>query len=294
MTPLERRYRRLMWAYPRAYRSAHGEELLDVLLAHTDPLRSRPPLKEAAGLLVNGVRERVWQATAAPIWTDGLHLGVTVLCAANLAASLPYVTSIPVWCALSALGLIFVLMGRVRLALPLVLLAGIKSWAIGVGVVFVDATPLPVEPAFLMRDPLYANSGPIGAAAGPLLACAGLAILATRGERLRRRSLWWLVTVPLLAAADPASMTLDDPAPVVLTRIATEIVALAGAAWAGRLTGDQRWALAAALHLVAVSAAVGEHLIDQSRQNLAYWGLLAFLTLVAVVVPRGSRTRAFD
>ncbi|MFD1940489.1 hypothetical protein ACFSKW_54440 [Nonomuraea mangrovi] len=294
MTPLERRYRRLMWAYPRAYRSAHGDELLDVLLGHTDPKRSRPPLKEAAGLLVNGLRERVWQATTAPMWADGLHLGVTALCAAHLSGWLPYATSIPVWCALSTLGLILTIMGRFRLALPLVLLTGIKSWTLGTGVVFVDATLLPIEPAFLMHDALYGNSGPIGAAAWSLPACAGLAILAVRGERPRRRSLWWPAVVPLLAVADPAWMALDDPSPLVLVRVVAEAATLAGAVWAGRMTGDRRWALAAALYLVAGSTAFGEHLVDQSRQNLAYWGLLAFLTLVAAVAPRGSRTRAFD
>ncbi|MEU7895702.1 hypothetical protein AB0B45_22960 [Nonomuraea sp. NPDC049152] len=294
MTPLERRYRRLMRAYPRAYRSAHGEELLDVLLAHTDALRSRPPLKEVAGLLLNGVRERAWQATTTPMWADALHLGVTALCATNLAAALPYAASIPAWCALSALALILVILGRVRLALPLALTAGIKAWAIGTGVIFADATLLPVEPAFLTHHALYALSGPIGATAGPLLACAGLTILALRAERPRRRSLWWMAAVPLLAAADPAWMALDDPTPVVLLRITTEAAALTCAVWAGRLTGDQRWALAAALYLVATSAAVGEHLNVQPRQNLAYWGLLAFLTLVAALVPHGSRTRAFD
>ncbi|MGW5681075.1 hypothetical protein [Nonomuraea sp. NPDC003754] len=293
MSPLERRYRRLIRAYPRAYRAAHGEELLDVLLGHTDPRRSRPPLREVVSLLANGLKERAWQATTAPAWSDGLHLGVTALCAASLASWLPYAASIPLWCALSALALVLVVMGRVRPAVPLALLTGIKSWALGTGVVFMDATPLPVEPAFLTPDPLYGLSGPLGAVAGPALACAGLAILALREDRPRRRSSWWLAAVPLLATADPAWMSLDEPAPAVAVRIAAEAVTLAGAVWAGRLTGDLRWALAAALYLVAGSAAFAQHLMDQSRQDLAYWGLLAFLTLVAAVAPRGSRMRAF-
>ncbi|GAA2355469.1 hypothetical protein GCM10010404_04680 [Nonomuraea africana] len=187
------------------------------------------------------MRERVWHATTAPLWADGLHLGVTALGTANLAASLPYVTSIPVWCALSALALALTVMGRVRLALPLALPTGIKAWALGTGVVFADATTLPVEPAFLTSDPLYAGSGPVGAVTGPLLACAGLTILAVRRVQPRRRSLWWLAAVPLLATADPARMALDAPDPVVLVRIAAEVVTLAGAVWAGRI--DRRPAI---------------------------------------------------
>ncbi|MEU4545355.1 hypothetical protein [Nonomuraea dietziae] len=294
MTPLERRYRWLMRAYPRSYRSAYGEELLDVLLGHTDPACSTPPFKEAAGLLVNGARERVWQAVTAPKWADGVHLGVTALCVANLATLLPYVASIPAWCALSALTLTLVILGRVRHALPLALLTGAKAWALGTGVAFIDATQLPVEPGFLTHDPLYARSGPVAAVTGPLLVCAGLVLLAVREERPRRRSWWWLPAVPLLAAADPAWMSLEDPGPVVLVRVAAETVTLTAAAWAGRTTGDPRWALAAAIYLVARSAALSENLPFQSRQNLAYWGLLAFLTLVAALVPHGSRTRALD
>jgi hypothetical protein len=64
--------------------------------------------------------------------------------------------------------------------------------------------------------------------------------------------------------------------------------------WAGRLTGDLRWALAAALYLAATSAAFGEHLLYQSHQDLAYWGVLALLTLLTAVVPYGARTRAID
>ncbi|MEV4060620.1 hypothetical protein [Nonomuraea dietziae] len=294
MTPLERRYRRLMRAYPRSYRSAYGEELLDILLGHTDPARTTPPLKEAAGLLVNGMRERAWQAARGPAWTDGLHLGVTALSVAHLATLLPYAAAVPGWLALSALTLALVVLGRARLALPLASLTAVKMGAIGTGAVFLDATLLPVEPGFLLDHPLYGYSGLLGAATGPVLNVAGLGILAWRGRPLRRRSLWWAPAALLVAGADPAWMALSDAAPGALLRVTAEAAVLAGAVWAGRLTGDLRWALAAALYLAATSAAFGEHLLHQSRQDLAYWGVLALFTLLAAVVPYGARTRAID
>ncbi|GAA4223977.1 hypothetical protein FHR32_003058 [Streptosporangium album] len=46
MTALERRYRQLLLAYPRGYRSAYGDELIGLLLDTADPGSSLPPPKE--------------------------------------------------------------------------------------------------------------------------------------------------------------------------------------------------------------------------------------------------------
>ncbi|MGV9807694.1 hypothetical protein [Micromonospora chersina] len=57
MTELERRYRWLLRAYPRAYRQYRADEMLETLLATADDTR-RPNLREAAALVVGGLRAR--------------------------------------------------------------------------------------------------------------------------------------------------------------------------------------------------------------------------------------------
>ncbi|WP_406072884.1 hypothetical protein [Micromonospora sp. NBC_01638] len=58
MTELERRYRWLLRAYPRAYRQYRADEMLETLLATTEDERRRPKLREAAALVVGGLRAR--------------------------------------------------------------------------------------------------------------------------------------------------------------------------------------------------------------------------------------------
>ena len=58
MTELERRYRWLLRAYPRAYQQYRADEMLETLLATADNERRRPNLREAAALVVGGLRAR--------------------------------------------------------------------------------------------------------------------------------------------------------------------------------------------------------------------------------------------
>jgi hypothetical protein len=59
---LERRYRRLMTAYPRRHRQEYEEEMVAVLLAAAEPGKRRPGVRGSADLLVNAlaVRLRGW------------------------------------------------------------------------------------------------------------------------------------------------------------------------------------------------------------------------------------------
>jgi hypothetical protein len=57
--PLARRYRRLLLAYPRAYRRSRGDELLGALLDAAPPGRTRPTSREAADLIRHGLRARL-------------------------------------------------------------------------------------------------------------------------------------------------------------------------------------------------------------------------------------------
>jgi len=58
MSPLERRCRWLLLAYPAGYRRAHGEEILGTLLEATPGGRKRPYARDVWALLVAGIRAR--------------------------------------------------------------------------------------------------------------------------------------------------------------------------------------------------------------------------------------------
>jgi len=59
VTPIERRYRRLLLAYPADYRRERGEEIVATLLDGADPARSRPTTGEAADVVLGGLRRRL-------------------------------------------------------------------------------------------------------------------------------------------------------------------------------------------------------------------------------------------
>jgi hypothetical protein len=83
---LERRYRRLLAAYPAAYRRRHEEEMLTVLLAGARPGQRRPELADVADLLAGAARMRLRLIQPYPgnAGADGLAL-FTVLAALLLA-----------------------------------------------------------------------------------------------------------------------------------------------------------------------------------------------------------------
>jgi hypothetical protein len=56
---LERRYRRLLLWYPRAFRAQHEDEMLVVLMAGARSGRRRPGPADSANLILNGLRARM-------------------------------------------------------------------------------------------------------------------------------------------------------------------------------------------------------------------------------------------
>ncbi|KAB2386145.1 hypothetical protein [Actinomadura montaniterrae] len=77
MSTLEDRYRRLLACYPAAHREAHGEEMLDVLLASARPGQTRPSLADTADLLLGAARIRLRRAMSGPrtsLWPDALAI----------------------------------------------------------------------------------------------------------------------------------------------------------------------------------------------------------------------------
>lgn len=76
MTDLERRYRRLLLAYPRWYRQRRGEEMLTTLLEGSRPGQRRPAAGQAVALLVHGAATRLDLG-------EGGALGATAAAAAS-------------------------------------------------------------------------------------------------------------------------------------------------------------------------------------------------------------------
>ena len=72
---LERRYRRLLALYPKAFRREHEEEILAVLMAAAAEGQQRPRLAEAADLLRNAILMRVRQTELPGPW-ERRHAGV--------------------------------------------------------------------------------------------------------------------------------------------------------------------------------------------------------------------------
>ena len=91
MSPLERRCRLLLRAYPAPYRRDRGDEILGTLLDATPAGRGWPQLRDARSLAVAGLRERAAHnrqlTTAANIRTAAL-IGVTVYLAFSIAGYL--------------------------------------------------------------------------------------------------------------------------------------------------------------------------------------------------------------
>jgi hypothetical protein len=61
MTALERRYSRLLRAYPSAYRAERGDEILDTLMAAAPHDRTWPTFRDARTLVLGGLRVRAAQ-----------------------------------------------------------------------------------------------------------------------------------------------------------------------------------------------------------------------------------------
>ena len=65
---LERRYRRLLAFYPKAFRREHEQELVSVLMAGAADGQRRPRLAESVDLLRNGVLMRVRHTELPSSW----------------------------------------------------------------------------------------------------------------------------------------------------------------------------------------------------------------------------------
>jgi hypothetical protein len=92
---LERRYRRLLMWYPRAFRREYGQEILSVLMAGAGEGRRRPRLGETADLVRNAiwsrVRPRMPRSQQTAVWAVRL----IYLCAALRLLGVPLLPTTP-------------------------------------------------------------------------------------------------------------------------------------------------------------------------------------------------------
>lgn len=68
MTPLERRCRWLLRAYPAWYRRDRAGEMLGTLLEASGPGQTRPSLRDARALVTGGLRVRGWTWSLSMLW----------------------------------------------------------------------------------------------------------------------------------------------------------------------------------------------------------------------------------
>jgi hypothetical protein len=87
MSPLERRYRRLLRAYPADYRSGRGDEMLGTLLDTAAPGQRRPSARESTALIFGGIRARTAK-TASQSASASLHLAAMLALATYISVDL--------------------------------------------------------------------------------------------------------------------------------------------------------------------------------------------------------------
>ena len=271
---LERRYRRLLLAYPAAYRAAHGDEIIGTLLEAAPPTQRFPVPREATGLLLGGLRSRSrLAATASPpqVWSDGLQLGVLLIVLANLRQALGLANA--PWTALVAVGVLAVLRGWARTALAATALAAIAA-----------ARPLLPAVGLPWWLPGYGDWSAVARYAVPAAVLATIAW--SRDSRLRARSWWWL----LLPVALAYPLPVDQPW-VIAVKAGLEVglvVAVLGVAVAAR---DPRPAVALAVFLTPGLFLAAEEAAEaaMSLPALAYWTAVALLIVGLLAVAWRTR-----
>jgi hypothetical protein len=126
---LERRYRRLLGAYPASWRAANGEALLGTVLDTAQAGQRWPSPREAAALLLDGARTRARLAAAAgtrSLLSEALVLATLLLVLVNIGWALPIAKNVwPMWemfaLPVGILAALALLRGRLHLALVAVL-----------------------------------------------------------------------------------------------------------------------------------------------------------------------------
>jgi hypothetical protein len=265
---LRRRYERLLFTYPSAYRREHREEMIGTLLDAARPDQRVPALRETISLLLGGLRTRAQQAARQSprrLWADGLHLGVLLIVLVDLGHALQ--TRFPLWIALVAVTALAVLRGWTRTALMAATVSAIAA-----------ARPLLMPVALPWWLPGYGDWSVVARYALPAAVLIVLAL--PRVGSPRPRSWWWLV----LPAA--AALPLEGDA-WALAQAGLEIGLLLVVLVVAVGALDPRPAIGAAVYLApGLLYAVEEGLSTGAPSTLAlgYWAVLAALMVALVAV----------
>lgn len=262
---LRRRYERLLVTYPSAYRRVHGEEMLGTLLEAARPDQQLPAPREAASLLLGGLRTRAHQAAKQSprrLWIDGLQLGVLLIVLVNLGHALGHVlhSPFPLWIALVVLGALAVLRGWTRMALIAATVTALAA-----------ARPLLPPVALPWWLPGYGDWSVVARYAVPAVVLAVLAW--PRMGRPQPRSWWWL----LLPAA--AALPLEGEV-WALVQAGLEVGLLLVVLGVAVAALDPRPAIGAAVYLAPGLVYAAEETITTgvpSTLALGYWAVLAAL-----------------
>ncbi len=245
---LERRYRRLLLAYPPQVRAARAEEILTTL-AESGGDRRMPPAREARSLLVGGVRARARLAAAdgpGRIWADGLQLGVLLLTFANLGVLLREAWWYPAWTVLLGATVVAILRARPRVALVFTAVAALAAAR--------PLLPMRLPQGLFGWAPAYGDWSTVARHVAPVLLLALLSLPVLR-RHLPARAWWWLlvpvaqVAVPVLVvvvAQAAGSVGLASIGPAQLER-------LGELGWTAARSGPEAVVVAAALGLALVA-----------------------------------------
>jgi hypothetical protein len=191
MTPLERRCRRLMLAYPQTYRRERGEEILGTLLEATPAGRRSPLLRDNRALVAGGLRARAARNRRLSVTTRlrlAVLLGVSIYLGAVAGADLGGLVAISPRVLSHPGGWLPLLAGLLTAAAVLV------SWLARRTVIVIAAA---LAAAAAAASGFWLGSPVLHQTVSVLVSLAVLAVLAGRAQLPPRGWLW----LPALAAA---------------------------------------------------------------------------------------------
>jgi hypothetical protein len=238
---LKRRYATLLRAYPRAYRARRGDELLGTLLDGAHPQQRWPSAREAASLVLAGLRTRNGadtRPTPRQMWAYALHLAVLAMLLYRSADDVlwamgQHLRTEGASAALTLLAVPLLLHGRFLLALAPVLAALAGRLWFGV-----EAQNMRGAVAYSGVAQALSDWLQYGVGWQCLCAAGGLVVLATALRPARRRlSPWWLVALtPVVALLVTSTYLVFHAAPaptrdVVLSAVITVGVPLVCLLW---------------------------------------------------------------
>ncbi|WP_328851966.1 hypothetical protein OG994_01430 [Micromonospora globbae] len=253
MSDLERRYLRLLRAYPADYRRARGAEIVGTYLDLADPDRRWPSVADAADLLRGGLRQRLRAAGAADL-LPGVRLAALI--------ALPAATGVAgVWASaeIAAPSVDWVAFGPFATV-------GVACWlawlltAVVAAVAPVRWTRVAVGLALAVTVAVVPVSAAAGLPRPPLFVLLPQVVLGLLALALPTDGGWWLRLPPLAAGATAAATTTHglgdwsyrwgDPG-TALTTSAPALLVVAMLIAVARVLADDRRGLWAMLLLVA-------------------------------------------